>query len=74
MIELRNRHLSFSFPNVHRDAKVSIDFQRTLRIPDDGKEYPLPPGMGSFPLEHVDDYGDRLTDDWIRHGGAMLPI
>lgn len=27
-----------------------VEFQRTLRIPDDGNEYPLPPGLGSFPI------------------------
>ena len=26
----------------------SLTFQRTLRIPDDGKSYPLPPGLGAF--------------------------
>eukprot|EP00727_Mastigamoeba_balamuthi_P009870 m51a1_g5505 hypothetical protein (551) ;mRNA; f:373208-375055 len=34
---------------------LGISFQRTLRIPDDGKEYPLPPGLGSFPLVSVAD-------------------
>ncbi len=32
-----------------------IGFQRTLRIPDNGKTHPLPPGLGKFPLRHVDD-------------------
>jgi hypothetical protein len=53
---------------------LRIDFQRTLRIPDDDKEYPLPPGLGSFPLRHVDDFADRVPDSWIRHGGVMLPM
>ena len=33
----------------------AISFQRTLRIPDDGRSYPLPPGLGRFPLV------DRMT-------------
>jgi hypothetical protein len=33
MIELRNDGLTFSFPEVHAEASVTIDFQRTLRIP-----------------------------------------
>ena len=37
--------LTFRFPEVHEDAGCSIVFQRTLRIPDDEKEYPLPPGL-----------------------------
>ena len=37
MIELRYDTLVFSFPEMHPEAKLKIDFQRTLRIPDDGK-------------------------------------
>lgn len=29
---------------------VSVTLQRTLRIPDDGSDYPLPPGLGAFPV------------------------
>ena len=35
---------------------LQVSFLRTLRIPDDGKTYPLPPGMGRFPIRRVDDY------------------
>lgn len=34
----------------------SVSFQRKLRIPDDGRTYPLPPGLGSFPVKEVADY------------------
>jgi len=74
MIELRNNSLKFSFPDVHPEAKLAIDFQRTLRIPDDGNAYPLPPGLGRFPIKHVDDYADRVSPLWIQHGGVMLPM
>ncbi len=74
MIELRDSSLSFSFPEVHPSAKVNIEFQRTLRIPDDGKDYPLPPGLGRFPLHHVDDYVARVPPSWLEHGGVMLPM
>lgn len=53
---------------------LSLTFQRTLRIPDDGKTYPLPPGLGAFPLRKVDDYADRVPDDWREHGGVFLPM
>lgn len=43
MIEMQNDQLIFSFPQVHQHAKCTIEFQRTLRIPDDNREYPLPP-------------------------------
>jgi hypothetical protein len=51
-----------------------IAFQRTLRIPDDGREYPLPPGMGKFPVVPVDRFADRVPEDWRRHGGVFIPM
>ena len=74
MVELNNNELVFRFSDVHEDAVCRIDFQRTLRIPDDNREYPLPPGLGSFPLEHVEDHSDRLSPSWSTHGGALLPM
>jgi hypothetical protein len=74
MITLENDRLVFSFPEVHEDARLDIGFQRTLRIPDDGRTYPLPPGFGNFPLRHVDDFGDRVPENWRPRGGVMLPM
>jgi hypothetical protein len=37
---------------------LAISFERTLRIPDDGRTYPLPPGLGLFPVR-------RLGDDFV---------
>jgi len=31
-----------------------LAFQRTLRIPDDGRTYPLPPGLGRLPIRPSD--------------------
>lgn len=72
MIELRNNDLVFSFPEIHPYATISINFQRTLRIPDNKDTYPLPPGLGKFPLKHVDDY--YVPPAWVKHGGVMLPM
>ena len=74
MIILESDRLRFRFPEVHADATCAIDFQRTLRIPDDGLDYPLPPGLGRFPLRHVDDYAGRLPAAWQRRGGVVLPM
>ena len=74
MIELENNRLRISFPEVHGDAHCSIDFQRTLRIPDDGREYPLPAGLGSFPLNHIEDFGDRIPESWCKRGGVLMPM
>ena len=73
-IELRDNQLIFRFPNVHEDAELRIEFQRTLRIPDDNREYHLPPGLGKFPLSRVDDYVGRVPETWDRHGGVFLPM
>jgi hypothetical protein len=74
MIELKNDTLKFSFPQVHPEATLTINFQRTLRLPDDGKTYSLPPGLGEFPVRHVDDFADRTPPKWAEHGGVMLPM
>jgi hypothetical protein len=74
VIELAHDSLVFTFPDVHPKAKLTINFQRTLRIPDDGKDYPLPPGLGRFPIKHVDDYKENLPQQWAKHGGVMLPM
>lgn len=74
MIELKQNDLVFTFPEVHEDAVLRIDFQRTLRIPDDDKTYPLPPGLGSFPLRHVDDFASGVPEQWLSRGGVLLPM
>ncbi len=74
MIELRHDRLVVQFPEVHREARMGIEFQRTLRIPDDGRAYPLPAGLGRFPIRHVDDFAARVPAHWIDHGGVMLPM
>jgi hypothetical protein len=74
MIELKSDELTFSFPECHEEAVLTVSFQRTLRIPDDGEDYPLPPGLGRFPLRHIDDYAGRLPATWLKRGGVLLPM
>jgi hypothetical protein len=74
MITLENDRLVFRFPEVHKYAQFAIEFQRTLRIPDDGLNYPLPPGMGRFPLRHLDDYAQRMPTAWLGRGGVLMPM
>lgn len=74
MILLEADRLEFRFPEVHENARCVIEFQRTLRIPDDGGTYPLPPGLGRFPLRHLDDHAGRLPGDWRRRGGVIVPM
>jgi hypothetical protein len=74
MMELKNNMLEVSFPELPLSPKLTLDFMRTLRIPDDGRDYPLPPGLGSFPLRHIDDYGARVSQKWLSRGGVLLPM
>jgi len=74
MIELKDNQLVFNFPELHEDAVCHVDFQRTLRIPDDNREYPLPPGLGRFPLAQVAEHASRLPVTWAEHGGVLLPM
>lgn len=74
MISLAGDRLTFRFPEAHPSAICEVQFNRTLRIPDDNRQYPLPPGLGRFPLRHVDDYAGRLPADWRAHGGVFLPM
>lgn len=74
MIERKNNELVFSFPELHENAVCQVDFQRTLRIPDDNREYPLPPGLGRFPMAEVEEHASRLPVTWSEHGGVLLPM
>ena len=73
-VELASDTLVFSFPEVHHAARLRVRFQRTLRIPDDGRSYDLPPGLGAFPLRPVDDSAIHVPPAWRRHGGVMIPM
>jgi hypothetical protein len=71
-VAIVNNALQFRDPN-GADA-ITVRFQRTLRIPDDGRTYPLPPSLGEFPLRSVRDYAHRVPAEWARRGGVILPM
>lgn len=74
MIVLNGDCLDISFPELHPKATCGVAFQRTLRLPEDGRDYPLPPGLGRFPLRHLDDFGGRVPERWMRRGGVVMPM
>jgi hypothetical protein len=41
---------------IHVGQRCRITCQRTLRIPDDGGPYPLPPGLGRIPIHRCADF------------------
>lgn len=54
--------------------KTKISFHRTLRVPEDGKDYPLPAGLGAFPIHRVEDYASTVPSDWLKEGGFFIPL
>lgn len=74
MITLDNNELVFRFEETHQDAVCRVGFQRTLRIPDDDREYPLPAGLGLFNLQHIDDFAEKLPHTLARRGGIIMPM
>ena len=79
LLEARGLELDNGAATLGRDGKIkfggtttagaSVVFNRTLRIPDDNCEYPLPPGLGHFPLVPVAACGDKAPEAWRRRGG-----
>ncbi|KIP10611.1 hypothetical protein PHLGIDRAFT_115368 [Phlebiopsis gigantea 11061_1 CR5-6] len=53
---------------------VNISFMRTLRIPDDGKTYSLPAGLGRFPLHNIGDFASRLPPSFVANGGLLTSM
>ena len=74
MVTLERNRMTFRFPEVHPNARCRLEFQRTLRIPDDDRAYPLPAGLGRFPLRHLDDFADRLPRETRHRGGVVMPM
>lgn len=70
-----DKSIEFSFPEVHPDAVLRVEFQRTLRVPDDGQRHFLPPGLGRFPLRGIDELDPaRVPETWRRRGGVTMPM
>ena len=64
---------------IERDAvrfgdRFTLRFERTLRVPDTGSRYPLPPGLGRFEVHKVDDYRDRVPAYWREAGGVFITM
>ena len=72
-VSINGNSLVIDLSEVHPLATMSMDFQRTLRIPDDNQIYPLPPGFGSFPLRSIEDF-PNAPSKFKEHGGFMFPM
>ena len=72
--EVSKLKVSLSGNSIMIGKNFGISFQRTLRIPDDGNTYPLPPGLGTFPVKRVEDYKDKVPKSWLKDGGFFIPM
>lgn len=68
------------FRVIIKDKKVcvgdrfKVSFQRTLRLPDDGQIYPLPPGLGEFPVIDVEQVKGAVPEEWRKPGSVLIPM
>jgi hypothetical protein len=53
---------------------LHISFERTLKMPEDGKGYPLPPSLGAFPIYKIADFVDSVPKEWREKGGYFIPM
>ena len=79
MITRNSNKLNFEFlPKKGKDkspnAKISIGFERTIRVPDDDKRHYLPPSLGNFPIKHIEDYDLGSKNKLKKRGGVLIPM
>ena len=56
------------------DKALTISLRRTIRVPDNGTSYDLPPDLGAFPIYNVLDHQAKLPPHLVKKGGAFIPI
>jgi hypothetical protein len=54
--------------------RFAVAFQRTLRVPEDGRVYPLPPGLGRLPIRAVEALSGTVPVELRRRGGFIVPL
>ncbi len=59
--------------NVSPNNATALSFQRSLRLPQDGKDYPLPPGLGAIPVFRARDY-PRTEEAWRERDEFFFPL
>lgn len=56
-------------------VEFSISFQRTLRVPDDGRDYPLPAGLGRLPVRSVRSLKSySIPEAWRQTPTGIIPL
>jgi hypothetical protein len=66
--------ISIEPDQVNFGDRFVLRFERTLRVPDDGTTYPLPPGLGRFQVFRVRDYQQRVPEVWLKDDGVFISM
>jgi hypothetical protein len=61
-------HVQITDDGIRFGKQLTVSFHRTLRIPDDNRDYPLPPTFGRFPLARLGSASSAETAE------AAIPI
>ncbi len=56
------------------DDALQLSIQRTLRIPDDGQTYPLPPSLGRLPIRPAAKYQASVASEWRDGTHFLAPV
>lgn len=54
--------------------RFAVSFQRTVRVPDDDKDYPLPPGLAEFPIYTIKEFKNKVPAVWDDPKGVFIPM
>lgn len=56
------------------NCKLEISFQRTIRVPDDGKTHNLSPGLSQSPIFNIATFAKTLPLDTVEKGGVFIAM
>lgn len=56
------------------EQKLTLSFQRTVRVADNQETNNLPPSLGTFPLYRVEEYVNTLPEAMTAKGGFFFPM
>lgn len=65
---------AFRVEDSNDNSTLEISLRRTVRVPDNGSSYSLPPDLGAFPIYNVLDYQARLPSSLVKKGVTFIPI
>jgi hypothetical protein len=54
------------------EQNLEISLRRTIRVPDNGKHYDLPPDLGAFPIYNIQDHYSKLEKSVVMRGDACF--